>query len=54
MTLACLAVYAAMFAIGAWFYACPLRAACTSAVAVVATVFLFTILSRMYAKEEKK
>jgi len=54
MTLACLAVYAAMFAIGAWFYAFVLRAACLTAVALIATLLLFKVLSRMYAKEEKK
>lgn len=53
MSLACLAVYAAMFAIGAWFYACVLRASCLTAVAVVATLLLFKVLSCMYAKKEK-
>jgi hypothetical protein len=53
MTLACMAVYAAMFGIGAWFYSCPLRAACMSAVSVVSTALLFKILSRLYAKNAK-
>jgi Na+/proline symporter len=54
MSLACLAVYATMFAIGAWFYACVLRAACLTAVAVVATVLLFKMLSRLYKKDGKR
>ena len=54
MTLACLAVYATMFAIGAGFYSCWLKATCLAAVAVVSTVFLFTILSRVYTRAEKQ
>lgn len=54
MTLACLAVFAAMFAIGAWFYSQVLKAAIMSAVAAGATVLLFRILSRLYAGDEEK
>jgi len=54
MTLACLAVYATMFAVGSWFSSHILQAVCTTAVAIVSTVVLFKMLSRMYAKGEKK
>lgn len=51
MTLACLAVFAVMFAFGALFYARALRAACLFAVAAVATAALFALLSRLYARQ---
>jgi len=54
MSLACLAVYTAMVAIGSWFYARALQAVCLSAVAAVSTVVLFKILSRMYAKDARR
>jgi Na+/proline symporter len=50
MALSCLAVYATMFAIGSWFYSYALQASCMTAVAVLATGFLFRVLSRLYAK----
>ncbi len=49
MTLACLGVYATMFAIGAWFYSQVLKAAIMSGVAAGSTLLLFLILSRLYA-----
>jgi Na+/proline symporter len=52
MTLACLAVYAAMFAIGAGLYGQPVRAACLAGTSGVATAALFMRLSRLYARRK--
>jgi Na+/proline symporter len=54
MSLGCLAVFAAMFAIGSWFYSRVLQAAATSAVSAAATVLLFRVLSRQYAAGAEK
>ena len=52
MSLACLAVYAAMFAIGAGLYGQPVRAACLAGTSGVATAALFMRLSRLYAQRK--
>ena len=52
MVLSCLAVYATMFAIGSWFYSYVFQASCMTAVALLATVFLFKVLARLYVQKE--
>ncbi len=54
MTLGCLAVFSAMFAIGSWFYSQVLKAVILSAVAAGATILLFRVLSRQYASGAEK
>jgi hypothetical protein len=51
MSLACLAVFSTMFAIGACFYGRPVRAAILAVVAAASTAALFKLLPGLYAKE---
>ena len=54
MAIACLSVYAALFATGAWFYARYQQAIILTLVAVISIIILFRIWSRMYTKRSKK
>jgi hypothetical protein len=51
MSLACCAVYAVMFAVGAGLYGFYARSACLAGVALVATLALFKVLSVKQSKE---
>jgi Na+/proline symporter len=48
MVFACLAVYTALFAIGSWIYGYIMQAGLLTVVAILATVVLFKLWTRMY------
>lgn len=53
MIIACLAVYTTLFATGAWIYARYTQAIILSTVAVMCTIALFKIWTRIYSRKSK-